>query len=177
MTVGWLPGLCCPCSQVPKVPKLLPPAYQLQFSADSDSLFVASARGSVHVLQLLEPGGCKHLHTLRPPSGVGWGELGWCWGFLGSASSSPVGAGGGVPLSCPEGHVSLSWGCLCPDGLALDNRGTWGWVSLGSLGLPAPLSAQGSLQAAPRPFTCWHRARMGTGWQPSAATGPSTSTT
>ncbi|XP_030811858.1 U3 small nucleolar RNA-associated protein 4 homolog isoform X2 [Camarhynchus parvulus] len=55
--------------KVPKVPKLLPPAYQLQFSADSESLFVASARGSVHVLQLLEPGGCKHLHTLRPPSG------------------------------------------------------------------------------------------------------------
>ncbi|XP_057240193.1 U3 small nucleolar RNA-associated protein 4 homolog [Malurus melanocephalus] len=55
--------------KVPKVPKLLPPAYQLQFSADSDSLFVASARGSVHVLQLLEPGGCKLLHTLRPPSG------------------------------------------------------------------------------------------------------------
>ncbi|XP_030138411.4 U3 small nucleolar RNA-associated protein 4 homolog [Taeniopygia guttata] len=56
-------------SKVPKVPKLLPPAYQLQFSAGSDSLFVASARGSVHVFQLLEPGGCKHLHTLRPPSG------------------------------------------------------------------------------------------------------------
>ncbi|NWI56743.1 UTP4 protein, partial [Calyptomena viridis] len=55
--------------KVPKVPKLLPPAYQLQFSADSDRLFVASARGAVHVLQLLEPGGCKHLHTLRPPSG------------------------------------------------------------------------------------------------------------
>ncbi|XP_027502286.1 U3 small nucleolar RNA-associated protein 4 homolog [Corapipo altera] len=55
--------------KVPKVPKLLLPAYQLQFSADSNSLFVASARGSVHVLQLLEPGGCKHLHTLRPPSG------------------------------------------------------------------------------------------------------------
>uniref|UniRef100_U3JJM2 UTP4 small subunit processome component n=1 Tax=Ficedula albicollis TaxID=59894 RepID=U3JJM2_FICAL len=55
--------------KVPKVPKLLPPAYQLQFSANSDSLFVASARGSVHVFQLLEPGGCKHLHTLQPPSG------------------------------------------------------------------------------------------------------------
>ncbi|XP_051661559.1 U3 small nucleolar RNA-associated protein 4 homolog [Manacus candei] len=55
--------------KVPKVPKLLLPAYQLQFSADSNSLFVASARGSVHVVQLLEPGGCKHLHTLRPPSG------------------------------------------------------------------------------------------------------------
>ncbi|KAF1449759.1 hypothetical protein FQV21_0010680, partial [Spheniscus demersus] len=55
--------------KVPKVPKLLLPAYQLQFSSDSGSLFVASARGSVHVLQLLEPGGCKHLHTFRPPSG------------------------------------------------------------------------------------------------------------
>ncbi|KFU85784.1 Cirhin, partial [Chaetura pelagica] len=32
--------------KVPKVPKLLLPAYQLQFSADSSSLFVASARGS-----------------------------------------------------------------------------------------------------------------------------------
>lgn len=58
--------------KVPRVPKLLLPAYQLQFSADSGSLFVASARGSVHVLQLLESGGCKHLHTLRPPSGSGW---------------------------------------------------------------------------------------------------------
>ncbi|XP_068267737.1 U3 small nucleolar RNA-associated protein 4 homolog [Nyctibius grandis] len=56
-------------TKVPKVPKLLLPAYQLQFSADSRSLFVASARGSVHVLQLPEPGGCKLLHTLRPPSG------------------------------------------------------------------------------------------------------------
>lgn len=81
MAVGWLPELRSPHCQVPKVPKLLPPAYQLQFSADSESLFVASARGSVHVFQLLEPGGCKHLHTLRPPSGVGWGEPGWGWGF------------------------------------------------------------------------------------------------
>ncbi|NXV46817.1 UTP4 protein, partial [Uria aalge] len=55
--------------KVPKVPKLLLPAYQLQFSADSGSLFIASAQGSVHVLQLLEPGGCKHLHTFRPLSG------------------------------------------------------------------------------------------------------------
>ncbi|NWI62235.1 UTP4 protein, partial [Todus mexicanus] len=55
--------------KVPKVPKLLLPAYQLQFSSDSGSLFVASARGSVHVLQLLEPEGCKHLHTLQPPAG------------------------------------------------------------------------------------------------------------
>ncbi|NXV70955.1 UTP4 protein, partial [Atlantisia rogersi] len=55
--------------KVPKVPKLPLPAYQLQFSADSSRLFVASARGSVHVLQLLELGGCKHLHTLQPPSG------------------------------------------------------------------------------------------------------------
>ncbi|KAK2530195.1 Cirh1a [Columba guinea] len=55
-------------AKVPKVPKLLLPAYQLQFAADSGSLFVASAQGSIHILQLLEPGGCKHLHTLRPPS-------------------------------------------------------------------------------------------------------------
>ncbi|NWR79511.1 UTP4 protein, partial [Centropus unirufus] len=55
--------------KVPKVPKMLLPAYQLQFSTDSDSLFVASAQGSVHVLQLLEPGGCKRLHTFQPPSG------------------------------------------------------------------------------------------------------------
>ncbi|NXP48615.1 UTP4 protein, partial [Heliornis fulica] len=55
--------------KVPKVPKLLLPAYQLQFSADSSSLLVASAQGSVHVLQLMEPGGCKPLHTFRPPSG------------------------------------------------------------------------------------------------------------
>ncbi|XP_068812163.1 U3 small nucleolar RNA-associated protein 4 homolog [Struthio camelus] len=56
--------------KVTNVPKLLLPAYQLQCSADSSSLFVASDRGSVHMLQLLEPGGCKHLHTLRPPSGT-----------------------------------------------------------------------------------------------------------
>uniref|UniRef100_A0A803V802 UTP4 small subunit processome component n=1 Tax=Ficedula albicollis TaxID=59894 RepID=A0A803V802_FICAL len=113
--------------KVPKVPKLLPPAYQLQFSANSDSLFVASARGSVHVFQLLEPGGCKHLHTLQPPSGVGWGELGWCWGFLGPTSPSPVGAEGRCP---PEGCVGLSWGWLCLHGLAGDNQGgMWGWVS------------------------------------------------
>uniref|UniRef100_A0A8B9NW52 UTP4 small subunit processome component n=1 Tax=Apteryx owenii TaxID=8824 RepID=A0A8B9NW52_APTOW len=56
--------------KVANVPKLLLPAYQLQCSADSGSLFVASDQGSVHVLQLLEPGGCKHLHTLRPPSGT-----------------------------------------------------------------------------------------------------------
>ncbi|NXE54592.1 UTP4 protein, partial [Casuarius casuarius] len=56
--------------KVTDVPKLLLPAYQLQCSADSGRLFVASDRGSVHVLQLLEPGGCKHLHTLRPPSGT-----------------------------------------------------------------------------------------------------------
>ncbi|XP_030916000.1 U3 small nucleolar RNA-associated protein 4 homolog [Geospiza fortis] len=30
---------------------------------------LATVTRSVHVLQLLEPGGCKHLHTLRPPSG------------------------------------------------------------------------------------------------------------
>ncbi|XP_025895402.1 U3 small nucleolar RNA-associated protein 4 homolog [Nothoprocta perdicaria] len=56
--------------KVPNVPKLPLPAYQLQCSADSSSLFVASDEGSVHVLQLLEPGGCKLLHTLRPPSGT-----------------------------------------------------------------------------------------------------------
>ncbi|NXF87436.1 UTP4 protein, partial [Eubucco bourcierii] len=55
--------------KVPKVPKLLLPAYQLQFSSNSRRLFIASARGSVHILQLLEPGGCVHLHTLQPPSG------------------------------------------------------------------------------------------------------------
>ncbi|KAM7100670.1 LOW QUALITY PROTEIN: U3 small nucleolar RNA-associated protein 4 homolog [Ciconia maguari] len=62
-------ALLSPRFKVPKVPKLLLPAYQLQFSSDSGSLFVASVQGSVHVLQLLEPGGCKHLHTFRPPSG------------------------------------------------------------------------------------------------------------
>ncbi|XP_062442273.1 U3 small nucleolar RNA-associated protein 4 homolog [Rhea pennata] len=56
--------------KVTNVPKLLLPAYQLQCSADSSTLFVASDQGSVHVLQLLEPGSCKHLHTLRPPSGT-----------------------------------------------------------------------------------------------------------
>nr|XP_047906463.1 U3 small nucleolar RNA-associated protein 4 homolog [Anser cygnoides] len=56
--------------KVPGVPKLLLPAYQLQCASDSGRLFVASDRGSVHVLQLLEPGGCKHLHTLRPPAGT-----------------------------------------------------------------------------------------------------------
>ncbi|KAM9182934.1 U3 small nucleolar RNA-associated protein 4 homolog [Mergus octosetaceus] len=56
--------------KVPGVPKLLLPAYQLQCASDAGRLFVASERGSVHVLQLLEPGGCKHLHTLRPPAGT-----------------------------------------------------------------------------------------------------------
>ncbi|OXB65092.1 hypothetical protein ASZ78_008375 [Callipepla squamata] len=55
--------------KVPGVPKLLLPAYQLQCSSDSGRLFIGSDRGSVHVVQLLEPGGCKHLHTLRPPAG------------------------------------------------------------------------------------------------------------
>lgn len=59
----------CPL-QVPKLPKLLCPVYQLLYSADSSRLFVASDQGSVHVVQLLEPGGCKHLQTLRPPSGT-----------------------------------------------------------------------------------------------------------
>lgn len=71
----WLPVLLSSCLKIPKVSKLLLPAYQLQFSSDSSSLFIASARGSVHVVLLLEPGGCRHLHTLRPPSGLGWGEL------------------------------------------------------------------------------------------------------
>lgn len=56
--------------KVPGVPKLLLPAYQLQCASDSGRLFIASDRGSVHVVQLLEPGGCKHLHTLRPPAGT-----------------------------------------------------------------------------------------------------------
>ncbi|XP_038041503.1 U3 small nucleolar RNA-associated protein 4 homolog [Anas platyrhynchos] len=56
--------------KVPGVPKLLLPAYQLQCASDAGRLFVGSERGSVHVLQLLEPGGCKHLHTLRPPTGT-----------------------------------------------------------------------------------------------------------
>lgn len=55
--------------KVPGVPKLLLPAYQLQCASDSGRLFIASDRGSVHVVQLLELGGCKHLHTLRPPAG------------------------------------------------------------------------------------------------------------
>lgn len=87
-----LPALLSPPFKVPKVPKLLLPAYQLQFSSDSSRLFVAAARGSVHVLQLLEPGGCKHLHTFQPPSGSGW------WGARGVQrgpwASSPVPAVG-----------------------------------------------------------------------------------
>lgn len=66
-----------PC-KVPGVPKLLLPAYQLQCASDSGRLFIASDRGSVHVVQLLEPGGCKHLHTLRPPAG-GEQALGPLW--------------------------------------------------------------------------------------------------
>ncbi|XP_019391618.1 PREDICTED: U3 small nucleolar RNA-associated protein 4 homolog [Crocodylus porosus] len=56
--------------RVPKLPKLLCPVYQLLYSADSSRLFVASDQGSVHVVQLLEPGGCKHLQTLCSPSGT-----------------------------------------------------------------------------------------------------------
>lgn len=105
VTVRWLPGLHSPHSQVPKVPKLLPPAFQLQFSADSESLFVASTRGSVHVFQLLEPGGCKHLHTLQPPSGVNWGGAGGSWAPHPPPLWVPK---RGLPLYCPERCVSLS---------------------------------------------------------------------
>lgn len=88
--------------KVPKVPKLLLPAYQLQFSADSGRLFIASARGSVHVLQLLEPGGCKHLHMFRPPSGSGWWGAGWVLGVPGLQVPSPLWVQGGVQgQACP----------------------------------------------------------------------------
>ncbi|XP_053126642.1 U3 small nucleolar RNA-associated protein 4 homolog [Hemicordylus capensis] len=54
--------------RVPNVPKLIRSAHQLLFSTDSTRLFVASDRGSVHVLKLLKSGICKHLHTLCPNS-------------------------------------------------------------------------------------------------------------
>ncbi|XP_061450697.1 U3 small nucleolar RNA-associated protein 4 homolog [Rhineura floridana] len=54
--------------KVPQIPKLVHSAHHLLFSTDSTRLFVASDRGSVHVLKLLQSGGCKHLHTLRPDS-------------------------------------------------------------------------------------------------------------
>nr|XP_056718392.1 U3 small nucleolar RNA-associated protein 4 homolog [Euleptes europaea] len=54
--------------RVPKVPKVACGAHQLLFSVDSTRLFVASDRGSVHVLRLLQSGACKHLHTLQPSS-------------------------------------------------------------------------------------------------------------
>lgn len=102
-------------------------------------------------------------------------ELGCCWA---SWAPHPLPCGWvqrwSIPLSCPERCVSLSWGCLHPRGLALGNQRGCGAGCLWGLGF---LSAQGSLQAALRLFTCWHRAQTGTGWQLSVGTGPSTSTT
>ncbi|XP_067392855.1 U3 small nucleolar RNA-associated protein 4 homolog [Emydura macquarii macquarii] len=60
---------CVSIERVTKVPKLLGSAHQLLCSTDSTRLFVASDQGTVHILKLLEPGGCKHLQTLRPNSG------------------------------------------------------------------------------------------------------------
>ncbi|XP_077167007.1 U3 small nucleolar RNA-associated protein 4 homolog [Paroedura picta] len=54
--------------RVPKVPKVAGGAHQLLFSLDSTWLFVASDRGSVHVLKILQSEACKHLHTLQPSS-------------------------------------------------------------------------------------------------------------
>ncbi|XP_048371692.1 U3 small nucleolar RNA-associated protein 4 homolog [Sphaerodactylus townsendi] len=54
--------------KIPKLPKVACAAQQLLFSADSTRLFVASDRGSVHVLKLLQSGAWKHLHTLQPSS-------------------------------------------------------------------------------------------------------------
>ncbi|XP_060110076.1 U3 small nucleolar RNA-associated protein 4 homolog [Heteronotia binoei] len=54
--------------RVPKVPKVARGAHQLLFSVDSTRLFVASDRGSVHILKLLQSGSCKHLYTLQPSS-------------------------------------------------------------------------------------------------------------
>ncbi|XP_062997525.1 U3 small nucleolar RNA-associated protein 4 homolog [Elgaria multicarinata webbii] len=54
--------------RVPKGPRLSGSAHHLLFSTNSTRLFVASDRGSVHVLKLLQPGACKYLHTLRPNS-------------------------------------------------------------------------------------------------------------
>ncbi|XP_015666899.1 U3 small nucleolar RNA-associated protein 4 homolog [Protobothrops mucrosquamatus] len=55
-------------NRVHKTPKLNGSAHHLLFSNDSTSLFLASDRGCVHVLSLLQSGTCRHLHTLRPNS-------------------------------------------------------------------------------------------------------------
>lgn len=69
-----------PC-KVPGVPKLLLPAYQLQCASDSGRLFIASDRGSVHVVQLLGLGardaaGLPHCQQLSCPlTGCVGGEV------------------------------------------------------------------------------------------------------
>nr|XP_025040002.1 U3 small nucleolar RNA-associated protein 4 homolog [Pelodiscus sinensis] len=84
-----LPLCSLALTKVPKVPKQLNSAHQLLCSADSARLFVASDQGAVHVLALLEPGGCKQLQTLRPNSGK------WL-----PAGASPPGTPASVPPSC-----------------------------------------------------------------------------
>ncbi|XP_039619444.1 U3 small nucleolar RNA-associated protein 4 homolog [Polypterus senegalus] len=55
--------------KVQNLPKVLYSAHQLQFSADSSKLFIASAQAAVHVLSIFETE-CKHLHTFHPKSDV-----------------------------------------------------------------------------------------------------------
>ncbi|XP_041124501.1 U3 small nucleolar RNA-associated protein 4 homolog [Polyodon spathula] len=55
-------------TKVSKLPKVLRSAHQLQFSADSSKLFVASERATIHVISLSRSE-CKHVHTFKPKSG------------------------------------------------------------------------------------------------------------
>ncbi|ELW50370.1 Cirhin [Tupaia chinensis] len=55
--------------RVSKMPAFLRSALQILFSEDSTKLFVASNRGSLHIIQLSE-GSFKHLHTFQPQSGT-----------------------------------------------------------------------------------------------------------
>ncbi|XP_070617832.1 LOW QUALITY PROTEIN: U3 small nucleolar RNA-associated protein 4 homolog [Erythrolamprus reginae] len=55
-------------SRVRKIPRLKGSAHHVLFSGDSTRLFLASDRGCVHVLSLLQSGACRHLCTLRPNS-------------------------------------------------------------------------------------------------------------
>ncbi|MGH0115177.1 UNVERIFIED_CONTAM: hypothetical protein FKN15_070697 [Acipenser sinensis] len=55
-------------TKVSKLPKVLRSAHQLQFSADSSKLFVASEQATIHVIGVSRSE-CKHVHTFKPKSG------------------------------------------------------------------------------------------------------------
>lgn len=97
--------------KVPKVPKLVHSAHDLLCSMDSTRLFVASDRGSVHVLKLLQSGACKHLHTLCPDTGDE--HLDPSWDML----LTLLGQAGDTQSLCSNVWCETFHRCLCPSGL------------------------------------------------------------